>query len=210
MKEHISSGDKTMTRRPGKPFKVDPQRVISVLKKHKSAIILPNNKVVSKLDPVWDLISKELDNQLSARTLYSKVCTADIRKQISSDLECNELDVSADDAPRDADSSGTPENDSSIKPDEEEFEVWVDKQKFENLFVEKTYIRREAARGKQYGRNCTTLEPGRWQHFLTDAIWKTKKLKCGSNFHNSKMTLDGSNGSANGTYIFNYKITKQN
>lgn len=202
MRKDKSMDQRAMTRRPGKPFKADRKLVISVLKKHKSAIILPNNKLVSKLNPVWGLISKELQNQLSARTLYSMVCAADIRRQIS-EIECDGLDVSSDDGPQasqNADSSGNPGDDSSIQPGEEIIQVWVDKEKFEELLLEKVYKRREAARGKEYERQCTTLEPGRWQHFLHDSIWKTKKLKCGFNLHNPKMTLDGSKGSSSGTY----------
>jgi hypothetical protein len=104
-----------MPRLPGKPYKVDRKLAISALKKKKSGIILPNNKVVSKLDPIWHLISKDLNNQLSARTLYSMVCKVDVRRAIlcatpEGDQSCiNESNVSAT-------SLQDTENDSSIEP----------------------------------------------------------------------------------------------
>jgi len=56
----------------GRPAKVDKHTIIDILMKYKDHLIVDGQKIVSKFDPIWATLAKELENRLTPISLYTR------------------------------------------------------------------------------------------------------------------------------------------
>lgn len=171
----------------------------------KDDIFVGNGKLKSKNDEVWQKLSADLRGELSAKTLYSKICNPAFRKKLGLDQKpCHEIILSENRGENLPDTSVEIEE---ICSDDEEdvmhFSIDSAKEEYEKLFVTKEYKRREFGRRQDSMRTCLRLEPGRWEHWISDEIWNVTKLPCSFNFRGHYLTQDGNAGKVEGTYFFN-------
>ena len=180
-----------MSSAPGRKPNISESLVISSILKMKDEIFLENGKLKSKTDEVWENISTDLDGKLSSRTLYSKMCNAGFRKNLNLYPDpCKEMNVRQNDTVISIDIE-------EIRSDEEEdvieFTLFVKREEYEKLFITKEYKRNECT------RSCLRLDPGKWEHWISDEIWDSTKILCGFNFRGHYLTQDGRAGKMEGT-----------
>lgn len=57
----------------GRPIKIDKNKVIELLIKYKSQIVIDNGKIISKCDAIWSTLSKQIDCYMTPNALYTFV-----------------------------------------------------------------------------------------------------------------------------------------
>jgi len=57
----------------GRPAKIDKHVTIDILMKYKDRLIVDGQKIISKCDPIWATIAKDLENRLTPISLYTFV-----------------------------------------------------------------------------------------------------------------------------------------
>lgn len=188
-----------MIRRPGRPPKATREEIVAAIRKKRVEIVHEDGKLASKTNPVWESISTDLNNRIAGRTIYSLLCNKDFRDQAIGLPSKNPSDVSDSSFDQILDSSAGDLNatNSEIVM---AFTIFADKDEFKKLCEEKVYIRREHARRKVYDRRCIVLKPGLWQQWITNEIWREKRLKCAFNFRKHSVTKDATSGMMTGMF----------
>jgi len=199
----------------GRPAKIDKHIIIDVLMKYKDRLIVDGQKIISKSNPIWATIAKELENQLTPISLYTFVsCNKhQVRDKLTDrpsvspyqpmDVEHHIPDVSS----IVSDSRNTTVNDSTINNSDMPvnnvdgiltFTITMAKSDFNAMIIYKTYRRKDKSRPPST-RQYTILQPGTWQQVFTEKIWESAKLSCGFNFKRHKLINSGESGYAYGT-----------
>lgn len=171
----------------GRIPKIDSSIVIDIILKYKEVVLLPNDKIISKTNPIWMQISEELDRKKSSASLYSFVC--DNKYGIRDLLNNRKVDIKINNSINLNDSSST--INSTIENDSEENSecvISMPRQNFDNLIIEKVYK----------GRRVKKLSPGLWQREISERLWNNTRMHCGFNFKWHHISNDMSSGSIHG------------
>lgn len=178
--------------RPGRPSLVDKEKVINTLLKYKTQIVLPGGKIVSQQNNVWTTVSEELEWKKLPASLHSYVCNnKDSVRDLLNNRERRQEKSQHAIAPNGNNSSSFEDSDSSETSETDQTKhitISMKMSAFEELVIRKKYKNREVLK----------LEPGVWQHQISERLWNETKMKCGFNFKYHHLSADLSRGSAKG------------
>ena len=150
----------------GRPAIHDRESITEKLLQHREEIINPAHKIVSKSNDVWRVVANELQNKVTALSLYAIVtCNKyGIRDKLRNPHFIEGDSIATEYSINNSMQSNNISNNSS-------FTISVPESGFDDLLTTTIYKRNESAKCKKYERKCTVLEPGKWQHFLTTHLW---------------------------------------
>lgn len=168
----------------GRPCKVESEEISNTVMSYKDGIIV-SNKVTSKYDNVWSVISSILHNQ-SPLSLYTIVtCNKhNIRNKLLSSLqdtnvtdknETDNIDISNITDSNVTDSNVTASFSRHSDSEAINFTITISSEEFEKLVVYKLYKRMRAKKLRK--KLWKTFRPGIWEDFLTSKIWEAARLK---------------------------------
>lgn len=178
--------------RPGRPPLVDKEKLINTLLKYETQIVLPGDKIVSQQDHVWQTVSEELEGKKLPASLHSYVCNnKDSVRELLNNRERRQEKFQHASAPNENNSSSFEDSDASEISEivkSKKITISMKISEFEKLVTRKKYKNREVLK----------LEPGAWQHQISERVWNATKMKCGFNYKYHHLSADLSSGSAKG------------
>lgn len=156
--------------------------------------------IVSKLDDVWEELSREVKGIIEPQPLYTLVVN---NRDGVRDLLIPKGRSKAAEVPDDSLNIGHSSTlDSSTastalsvseENDEQIINITFTKAELEMLMVKTQYSRTEKDRPHLHFREFQILRPGMWQRVIIDKLWTASKKKCGFHFKRNKVynnTLD--------------------
>ena len=190
--------------RPGKPKKVPSDLIVNAVKKRKLDVFQANalNKIVSKKARIWKELSADLKHEIAPETIYNLILKPDFRSCVtgknsiaSSALETvnesNESDELSEEEP------GSNDNGENFII----FDFFKDKKTFEELVEEKVYNVMNTRMNKRCPRRYTVFKSGLWQDWITKSLYKHRKISCGFQFYNERITRDRTYGYIQGNFF---------
>ena len=81
------------------------------------------------------------------------------------------------------------------------FEFFEDKKTFEKLVKEKVYNVMNTRMNKRCPRRYTVFKSGLWQDWITKSLYKHRKISCGFQFYNERITRDRTYGYIQGNFF---------
>lgn len=162
--------------RRGRPPLVDKEKMINILLKYKTEILLPGDKIISQQDDVWKRVSEELEGKKLPASLHSYVCNnKDSIRDLLNNRERRQEKFEPASAPNRNNFSLSTDSDASDSSEVNETKritISMKMSAFKKLVKCKRYKNREVLK----------LEPGVWQHEISERLWNAAKMKCGFNY----------------------------
>lgn len=202
----------------GRPRKCTESQFISTLVLWAKQIY-KNGAVVVKTDPVWKKLSEALENHYQPESLYALVTDnrwnvldaikEELNEPITTNLNkpirklANESKRESDEESDylHADDSMNASNDNDVYNRRSiEFDVLIKKEKFNEItnIVEYSVNTREASTRK---RKYLKFKKGVWQAYFNEQIWTNTAIKCGFNYKDHHLALNGMSGYFEGKYF---------
>ena len=180
--------------KPGRKSKIDPNVTEKVLLENKDGIYdSETNSCVSRSHPIWNDISKQLNNKIIPSSLYVYACKL-FKKLIDVDKDSELLEEEHNESHVDVNASvldSTVNSSSAFDP--LEFVVQYHKEEFDSL-IEMVYYKRSTKNNKVSKRLWKILKAGVWEDSISRKVYDSTKLPCGFMFKNHYLPLSDEEG----------------
>lgn len=173
----------------GRKCNVDRELVIESILKYKECVVI-KNVVVSKNDPIWEIISKDLNNKIKPLSLHALACSRkeNVRPLLVSG-ETNFINPDeniSENIPLSICATDFIEKDNGIQ-----FKLSLTQREFEGLITTKVIK----------NRTCVRFKSGsEWTDILAHKIWTQTPLTCSFSFKTHYLTNDAASGKMDGKY----------
>lgn len=173
----------------GRPVKLDHKKIDEAIILRKSEVV-ENNKIISKSNDIWKILSEALNVAPSALYTYVTCNRNNIRYKLLDSALANESTSNVTTTDNETEVSVDSVSDESIRDDTKVriIDLHYSRAEFAALLETKSYKRTEKTRANTLRRNYTVLKRGLWENSVTEKLWEKSHIKCGFNYKTHKIS----------------------